>query len=535
MSTKAFGTWPSPVTSEVVVAAANMPTAIAVDGDDVWWSETRPGEGGRTAVLRRRADGSVDEVLAAPWNARTAVHEYGGGAWWVRGGVLWFADWATQRLHRLADDGVAVALTPEPPVSRGLRYADGDVSPDGSAVLCVQEAHGADGVVENTIVRLDAAAPSSPQVVVDGPDFVSSPRWRPDGEAFCWLEWDHPDMPWDATRLVVDAGGQRTLVAGGDRPESVVQPTWAPDGSLWFSADRTGFWSLYRWSHETGTETMVDIGRDIGFPAWVFGETRFAFLDDGSVAFVYVEDGLDRLAVRLTDGTIAPLDTPFTVIQGLTANGSMLRCIAASPTTEPHVVEVDVDGATAGDPVVIVAPRDLPVGEEWFSTPEPVEFPTAGGATAHALLYRPRNPDVTGSRRRSPAAARRDPRRADVGGAGDAQARLPVLDITWLRRRRRQPPWVDGVRAGVPGAAARASGASSTSRTAPRSAATSSSEATSTRNGCASGAVPPAGSRRCRRWPTRTCSPPGRATTASPISLRWPPTHTSSRAVTSTG
>ena len=322
MTPQAFGTWPSPVTSEVVVAAANMPTAIAVDGDDVWWSETRPGEGGRTAVLRRRADGSVDEVLAAPWNARTAVHEYGGGAWWIRGGVLWFADWATQRLHRLADDGVAVALTPEPPVSRGLRYADGDVSPDGSAVLCVQEAHGADGVVENTIVHLDAAAPSSPQVVVDGPDFVSSPRWRPDGEAFCWLEWDHPDMPWDATRLVVDAGGQRTVVAGGDRPESVVQPTWAPDGSLWFSADRTGFWSLYRWSHETGTETMVDIGRDIGFPAWVFGETRFAFLEDGAVAFVYVEDGLDRLAVRLTDGTIAPLDTPFTVIQGLTANGS---------------------------------------------------------------------------------------------------------------------------------------------------------------------------------------------------------------------
>ena len=372
-----------------------MPTAIAVDADDVWWSETRPGESGRTAVLRRRADGAVDELLAAPWNARTAVHEYGGGAWWVRGGVLWFADWATQRLHRLGDDGVAVVLTPEPSVPRGVRYADGDVSPDGSVVLCVQEQHAAAGEVHNTIVRLDAAAPSTPEVVVEGPDFVSSPRWRPDGAAYCWLEWDHPDMPWDATRLVVDAGGRRTVVAGGDVRESVVQPAWAPDGSLWFSADRTGFWSLYRWTPEDGTETMVDLGRDIGFPAWVFGASCFAFVDGGSVAFVYVEDGLDRLGVRLADGTIVTLDTPFTVIDGLTASGSTLHFIAASPTTESHVVSLEVDGAAAGDPLVIVAPRDLPVGDEWFSTPEPVEFPTAGGATAHALLYRPRNPDVT--------------------------------------------------------------------------------------------------------------------------------------------
>ncbi len=104
----------SPITSEEVVRAANAPTAVAVDGDDIWWSESRPEEGGRTAVLRRGLDGTVDEVLGQPWNARTAVHEYGGGAWWVRDGVLWFADWATQRLHRLGADGVPVPLTPEP-------------------------------------------------------------------------------------------------------------------------------------------------------------------------------------------------------------------------------------------------------------------------------------------------------------------------------------------------------------------------------------------------------------------------------------
>ena len=392
-----YGSWPTPVTSELVVRAARAPAGVAFDGDCVWWSESRPEEAGRTAVLCRAADGSVTEVLPAPWNARTAVHEYGGGEWWVRGGVLWFADWATQQLHRVGPDGVPVPLTPGPAVPRGLRYADGDVSPDGSTLLCVQEEHPVGGgEAVNTIVRLYAGLPSGPAVVVRGADFVSDPRWSPDGAAFCWLEWDHPDMPWDATRLVVDRGGQRTIVAGGDERESICQPQWAPDGSLWFSGDRTGFWSLYRWTSEAGTEAMVDLGRDIGFPQWAFGESCYAFLDDGRVAFVYVEAGLDRLAIRLADGRVETLDLPFTLVESLRADGSRLAFVGASPTTEPHVVAVEIDGASASPPAAIVAPRDLDIDPAWYSVPEPIEFPTAGGAVAHALYYPPRHPEVGG-------------------------------------------------------------------------------------------------------------------------------------------
>src|SRR5690606_31844253 len=216
-----YGSWPTPITSELVVKAARMPGAVQIDGGALWWSESRPEEGGRSAVLRRTADGTVTEVLAAPANARTAVHEYGGGAWLASGDVLWFSDWATQRLHRLEVGGQPVAHTPEPEVPRGLRFADGDLSPDGSTILIVQERHHADGAeATNSIVRLDALSPSTPEVVVEGPDFVSDPRWRPDGAAFCWLEWNHPDMPWDATRLVVDEGGARTVVAGDGDPQS---------------------------------------------------------------------------------------------------------------------------------------------------------------------------------------------------------------------------------------------------------------------------------------------------------------------------
>ncbi len=396
-----FGSWPTPVTSALVVKAARLPNGLQLDGEDLWWSESRPEEGGRTAVLRCTADGTLTEVLAAPGNARSAVHEYGGGAWWVRDGVLWFADWTSQRIHRLAPGGEPVALTPEPGVPRGLRYADGDVSPDGTTLLCVQEEHHADGrEATNTIVRLSAHEPSTPAVVVSGPDFVADPRWRPDGGGFCWLEWDHPDMPWDATRLVVDEDGARTVVAGGDERESIVQPTWAPDGSLWFGGDRTGFWSLYRWTRERGRELVIDLERDIGDPQWVFGQRSFAFLDADRLATVHHDGGTQHLTLWSLGGgeqIVAAMDhLRCTSFDALCADAGGCAFLPASPTEEPHVVRLPVAALAAGEPEVVVPPRDLGLDERWFSVPEPVEFPTGDGQTAHALYYPPTNPEVTG-------------------------------------------------------------------------------------------------------------------------------------------
>lgn len=432
MTTRPYGSWPTPITSELVVRSARLPSGVALDGDEVWWSESRPEEGGRTAVLRLAADGAVTEVLGAPWNARSGVHEYGGGAWWVRDGVLWFVDWPTQRLHRLEPGGEPVALSPEPEVPRGLRFADGCVSPDGTTLLCVQERHHADGSeATNTIVRMSAQEPSLPEVVVAGPDFVADPRWRPDGAALCWLEWDHPDMPWDATRLVVDEGGVRTVVAGGDERESICQPTWAPDGALWFTADRTGFWSLYRWTPAGGRELVVDLGKDIGFPQWVFGETCFALLDDGRVVLRYAEGGLDRLALwSPRDGGIVDLDLPHTSVDDLQGMGSAIAYVAASPTVEPHVVRVPIEVDGAGGVEVLVPPRDLGLDAGWFSVPEPVEFPTAGGQTAHALLYRPTNPEV------SPPDGERPPLLVMIHG-GPTSAARPMLQLSkqyWTSR-----------------------------------------------------------------------------------------------------
>ena len=423
-----YGSWPTPITSELVVRSARLPSGLQLDGPDLWWSEGRPEEGGRTAVLRRAPDGTVTEVLGAPWNARSGVHEYGGGAWWARDGVLWFADWATQRLHRVELGGSPVAITPEPDVPRGLRYADGDVHPDGGSILCVQEQHHRDGrEATNMIVRLAAGGPSTPEVVVSGPDFVADPRWRPDGGAFCWLEWDHPDMPWDATRLTVDADGTRTVVAGTDQRESICQPTWAADGSLWFSSDRTGFWSLYRWTSAGGVEPVVDLQRDIGFPQWVFGQSCFALLADKRLAFVYQGGGFDRLAVRENDGTVRDVAVPVSSIDQLRANGSTVVAIVASESSEPHVARIDLDDASLH---VLVSPRELGLDAAWFARPEAIDFPTAGGVTAHALHYPPTNPGCKGP------PAERPPLLVLIHGGPTAAAR-PMLQLSrsyWTSR-----------------------------------------------------------------------------------------------------
>lgn len=398
-----FGSWPTPVTSEAVVAQSVRLSGLAVDGDDILWSEERPGEGGRTALVRRSGDGRTVDLLDRELNARTAVHEYGGGAWWARDGVVWFANWTDQRLYRRDASGTCVPLTPAPARERGDRYADGDVSPDGTRIACIREQHPPDGRgaidVRNEVVVLAADEPSEPEVVVTGPDFVLSPRWSPDGRSLCWVEWDHPNMPWDGTRLMVrDLGtGEERLVAGGAQ-ESVSEPRWGPDGALTFISDRSGWWNLYRWTPaRDSVEALVELAADIGIPQWQPGTARYAVLADGRLVFAATQDCFDRLFVRLTNGEVQQLDVPWSSMVGLQRSGdSSVVMIAASPSAEAAVVRVDLgDDGRVATTEQLRAPRVLGIDPAHWSLPEPIDFPTGDGKVAHALFYPPANPAFT--------------------------------------------------------------------------------------------------------------------------------------------
>ena len=430
----AYGTWPTPITSEAVVTKDVSLWEVMSDGDQVIWSEGRPEEEGRVVLVGCSPDGERRDLIPGGHNARTAVHEYGGGAWWPGRGILWYANWSDQRLYRLdTGSGSSQPLTPAPEIPRGDRYADGRLSPDGQSIVCVREHHpvGATSAVDvrNEIIRLDAHAPSEPEVLVSGPDFVSDPRLSPDGESLCWIEWDHPHMPWDETRLRIRnlASGAETIVAG-EREESVQGPQWQADGSLTFISDRSGWWNLYRYSPAAQrVEPLVEVEAEIGVPQWLFGFSRYAVLARGLVVFAQTRRGFDSVAVRLPDGTLRDLGLPYTSVRCLRGLGAdSVVVVGGSGEEETSVARIQL--TEAGEPAEYRTLRparkldDLGVAPELISVPEAVELASAGGRHTHALLYRPLNPGF-----RAPE-GELAPLLIDVHG-GPTGAALPELQL----------------------------------------------------------------------------------------------------------
>src|SRR5437899_4211736 len=257
---------------------------VVVDGGTIYWNESRPDEGGRQVIVRRRPDGTIEDALPSGFSARTLVHEYGGLCYAVRGRVVWFSNFQDQRLWRLEDGGTPVPITDEPPVALSVRYADPDVTPDGRWVVCVRERHPVGGAgaadVVNDVVAVAADGGGQVVVLAEGNDFFAAPRVSPDGRRLAWLSWDHPNMPWDGTVLRVavlgpnlDVGDARVVAGGTD--EWVSQPRWAPDGRLFFTSDGGEVWSKLYADDGSTTTVLCDDDAEFSGPDWVFGQSSF--------------------------------------------------------------------------------------------------------------------------------------------------------------------------------------------------------------------------------------------------------------------
>lgn len=377
MATRPYGTWPSSLDAHTVARAAGRRFgAPDLSTGRLRWGETRADEGGRTAVV----DEAAGDLTPAGANARTRVHEYGGGAIWYHGDAVYYSEFADGRVHRIGLGPV----TPEPPEPHALRYADGDVSPDGARIVCVRESHGGGDVV-NELVVFPADGSAEPEVVASGRDFYMAPRFSPDGR-LAWLEWDHPRMPWDGTELRLEG----ELVAGGPE-ESVVDPRWSPDGRLHYCSDATGWWNLYA----DGEQLTRLTGAGIGWPAWGFALSRYGFLADGRVVCAVTRSAVDSLELLdARGGEPEPLGLPWTLYgYAIAVHGMCVAYSAASPT-EPSALAVH-DVAT-GEERVVRRSLELSLDPASISVPRAIEFATTGGATAHAFYYPPTNADFEG-------------------------------------------------------------------------------------------------------------------------------------------
>jgi hypothetical protein len=331
--TAPYGSWRSPITSDLIVAQTTMLSDVRLDGDDIYWLEGRPREQGRNVIVRGGADGTTADITPAGFNVRTRVHEYGGGSWSVTGGICVFSNFEDQRLYRQRADGaVPESLTPAPvSPKQHWRYSDGVLDRERRRWMGVREDHTGEGEPVNTIVAIDLDRPgASPGgMLVHGHDFFSSPRLSPDSGRMLWLAWDHPNMPWNGTTLHLaeigpDGAPTGIRVIAGGVSESVFQPKWSPDGrEIVFVSDRTGWWNLYAYEVATGTtRPLCPMEAEFGVPQWNFSMSTFAFAGARRIVCTYAQAGLGRFAaLDLASGVLQALEADFTEFASVRANG----------------------------------------------------------------------------------------------------------------------------------------------------------------------------------------------------------------------
>ncbi|HEY8238991.1 MAG TPA: prolyl oligopeptidase family serine peptidase [Candidatus Limnocylindrales bacterium] len=391
-----FGSWASPFRIERLTDRVVFLTeARGVDGVR-WWLEGRPDEGGRQVLVRRDVDGTLTRLTPPGFNARSRVHEYGGAAALISGDLIVVSDFVTGRLNRVVAPEELVPLTPE----KAWRYSDVIHDVERNRLIAVREDHeeamvASHGEWNNDLVAIDLET-GAVSVLAAGSDFYFAPRLSPDGTKLAWLEWHHPNMPWDGTELMLapvaaDGSLGEAQVIAGSRRDWISQPRWSPDGVLHFAAEPHGWMNLYRYV-DGEAEAITDYEAEFVPPDWQFGYTTYEFLGDGSILAIARSGGRDQLVRVAHDGTLSPIDIPYTEMAGLSIDGERVIMRAAGPARPASVIDLDLDGNVT---ILRTATPNIPERED-TSISEHIEFPTTGNRMAYGNYYPPTNRSFVG-------------------------------------------------------------------------------------------------------------------------------------------
>lgn len=387
-----YGLWPSPITSDLIVSSTIGLGAVKFDGNNIYWLESRPSEGGRSVLVCLKEDNTIIDITPKNFNVRSRVHEYGGGAFLIDEGIIYFTNFSDQRVYHHIQGENPQPLTPE----SSLRYADFVLDKTRNRLICVAEDHSNPHTeAENKIVTIDLTT-GEVKTLVEGADFYSSPRLSPHNSQLAWLQWHHPNMPWDATQLYladINSHGDvinLELVAGG-KDESVCQPEFSPEGTLYFSCDRRNWWNIYRREAKGEIISLYALDAEFGYPHWVFGESIYGFADDDTIICTYIQDGISHLAsLHTKNKSLTDLNISFTNIAYLQVKSDNIVFTGSSPTQPTAIVKINV---ATGETKVLKQSSDLSINTGYLSEPQQIEFPTENGKTAFAWYYPPQNKD----------------------------------------------------------------------------------------------------------------------------------------------
>ena len=403
--TAPYGSWKSPITSDLIVKESIGLGQVKMDGNDIYWIEMRPSEGGRQVIVRRATAGQNIDVSPREFNARTRVHEYGGGDYVAHDATVYFSNFADQQIYKQSAES-APRIISKDSIDSSVRYADAVMDERRDRIICIREDHRREGrEAVNELVAIPNDGNIEARVLVSGRDFYSSPRISPDGSRLAWLAWNHPNMPWDGCELWIgkfDYGGaivDQRLIAGGPR-ESIFQPEWSPDGGLHFVSDRTGWWNIYRADEHGSVENICEMEAEFGVPQWIFGLSTYAFESAEKIVCTFAERGVWRLGlIDARTRTLERIDVAYTDIGYLCAAQGRAMFRAGSPSEPFAIVEMDLANRKTK---VLQRANKIQIDPGYISEPQPIEFPTEHGLTAHGFFYRPKNSDFYGPANEKP-------------------------------------------------------------------------------------------------------------------------------------
>jgi dipeptidyl aminopeptidase/acylaminoacyl peptidase len=427
-----FGLWPSPLPAEAVAGRAVRFSRIEVGDGALYWSELRPYEMGRTAIMRLRSGETAEDLLPPPFSARSRVHEYGGGEFMAANDQVYFVNESDQDVWRLVN-GEAARVTCAP----DTRFADFTFDARRNRLIAVAEFHDPAGPADrpsNMLCKIDPGQPpgAASQPLITGRDFYASPRISPDGRSLAWLAWDLPHMPWEAAALFVadlDEQGQpgraRRIAGGGGGDGAAFQPEWREDGALVFAWDKTGWGNLYAWDGDA-VQPLVLMEAEFAMPMWSLNARSFALLPGMRVAACPIIRGEATLGVADANGKFTPIKSDARGVAALTASETGVIVIGARNCAPPAIIRIGFDGTQQTlreGATVTLEPGDISVART-------VSFPGDDGRPVYGLYYPPQNSRYEGPSGKAPPAVIR----VHGGPHSQAQRGLSLSSQYWTTR-----------------------------------------------------------------------------------------------------